>query len=63
MSEVKEKREEVRAVYAEAASNVRLNLQMAEASGDKGTAKRLFQELKEEHPANPSSQAHLERLP
>ena len=34
MSEVKEKREEVRAVYAEAASNVRLNLQMAETSGD-----------------------------
>ena len=34
MTEVKEKREEVRAVYAEAASNVRLNLQMAEVSGD-----------------------------
>ena len=34
MSEVKEKREEVRAVYAQAASNVRLNLQMAEASDD-----------------------------
>jgi pSer/pThr/pTyr-binding forkhead associated (FHA) protein/tetratricopeptide (TPR) repeat protein len=36
---------------------------MAEASGDKGTAKKLFQELKEEHPANPSPPVHLERLP
>ena len=32
MSEVKEKREEVRAVYAQAASNVRMNLKVAEAS-------------------------------
>ena len=34
MSEVKEKREEVRAVYAQAASNVRLNLQVTEASSE-----------------------------
>ena len=33
MTEVKEKREEVREVYAQAASNVRLNLQIAETSG------------------------------
>jgi len=36
---------------------------MAEAGGDKTTAKKLFQELKEEHPANPSPTVHLERLP
>ncbi|MEQ1566373.1 MAG: FHA domain-containing protein [Myxococcota bacterium] len=36
---------------------------IAEASGDRTTAKRLFQELKEEHPANPSPSVHLQRLP
>ena len=34
MTEVTEKREEVRAVYAEAAANVRLNLKVTETSGD-----------------------------
>jgi hypothetical protein len=36
---------------------------MAEASGDKDAAKRLFQEIKEEHPTNPSPAVHLDRLP
>jgi hypothetical protein len=36
---------------------------MAEARQDNEGAKKLFQELKEEHPANPSPPAHLERIP
>jgi len=36
---------------------------MDEAEDDKATARKLFQELKEEHPANPSPPVHLERLP
>ena len=57
MTEIQDTREEVRAAYAKAASNVRLDLQMAETSGDasccsddSGFGATLYKDLEEKLP-------------